>query len=39
MLSEEDEPPAPEDTMSVMLRKTSTDPATLGWDEGELKGS
>jgi len=35
MLSEEDEPPVPEDTMSVMLRKMGIDPTTLGWDEGE----
>ena len=35
MLSEEDEPPVPEDTMSVMLRKMSIDPTTLGWDEDE----
>ena len=32
-LSEEDEPPVPEDTMSVMLRKMGIDPRTLGWDE------
>ncbi|KAF9643554.1 hypothetical protein BDM02DRAFT_1413097 [Thelephora ganbajun] len=35
VLSEEDEPPVAEDTMSVMLRKMGIDPATLGWDEGE----
>ena len=35
MLSEEDEPPVPEDTMSVMLRKMGIDPSTLGWDENE----
>jgi len=35
MLSEDDEPPIPEDTMSVMLRKMGIDPSTLGWDEGE----
>ena len=35
MLSEEDDPPVPEDTMSVMLRKMGIDPSTLGWDEGE----
>ena len=35
MLSEEDEPPVPEDTMSAMLRKMGIDPTTLGWDEGE----
>jgi len=35
ILSEEDEPPVPEDTMSVMLRKMGIDPITLGWDEGE----
>lgn len=34
-LSEEDEPPVPEDTMSVMLRKMGIDPSTLGWDEDE----
>ena len=33
--SEGDEPPVPEDTMSVMLRKMGIDPSTLGWDEGE----
>ena len=35
MLSEEDEPSVPEDTMSVMLRKMGIDPGTLGWDEEE----
>ena len=35
MLSEEDEAPIPEDTMSVMLRKMGIDPTTLGWNEGE----
>lgn len=35
MLSEEDEPPVPEDTMSAMLRKMGIDPGSLGWDEGE----
>lgn len=35
MLSEDDEPPVPEDTMSVMLRKMGIDPSTLGWDEDE----
>lgn len=35
VLSEEDEPPVPEDTMSVMLRKMGIDPSTLGWDEEE----
>jgi len=35
MLSEEDEVPIPEDTMSVMLRKMGIDPTTLGWNEGE----
>ena len=34
-LSEDDEPPVPEDTMSVMLRKMGIDPGTLGWDEDE----
>jgi len=33
MLSEDDEPPVPEDTMSAMLRKMGIDPITLGWDE------
>lgn len=35
ILSEEDEPPVPEDTMSLMLRKMGIDPSSLGWDEGE----
>lgn len=35
MLSEEDEPPVPEDSMSVMLRKMGIDPSTLGWNEDE----
>jgi hypothetical protein len=35
MLSEEDEPPVPDDTMSAMLRKMGIDPSTLGWDEDE----
>ena len=35
MLSEDDEPPVPEDTMSMMLRKIGIDPNTLGWDEEE----
>ena len=35
ILSEDDEPPVPEDTMSVMLRKMGIDPSTLGWDDGE----
>lgn len=35
MASDEDEPPVPEDTMSVMLRKMGIDPSTLGWDEAE----
>jgi len=35
MLSEDDEPPVAEDTMSVMLRKMGIDPSTLGWDEDE----
>jgi len=35
MLSEEDEPPIPEDTISMMLRKMGIDPGTLGWDEDE----
>lgn len=35
MLPEEEEPPVPEDTMSVMLRKMGIDPSTLGWDEDE----
>ena len=34
-LSEDDEPPVPEDTMSAMLRKMGIDPSTLGWDEDE----
>jgi len=35
ILSEDDEPPVPEDTMSVMLRKMGIDPSTLGWNEDE----
>ena len=35
MVSDEDEPPVPEDTMSVMLRKMGIDPSTLGWNEAE----
>ena len=35
MQSEEEGPPVPEDTMSVMLRKMGIDPSTLGWDEEE----
>ena len=35
VLSGDDEPPVPEDTMSAMLRKIGIDPSTLGWDEDE----
>jgi hypothetical protein len=35
ILSEEDEPPVPEDTMSMMLRRMGIDPSTLGWNEDE----
>ena len=35
VLSEDDEPHVPEDTMSMMLRKMGIDPSTLGWDEDE----
>ena len=35
VLSEDDEPTVPEDTMSAMLRKLGVDPGTMGWDEDE----
>ncbi|KAF9782578.1 hypothetical protein BJ322DRAFT_161410 [Thelephora terrestris] len=35
ILSEDDEPPVPEDTMSLMLRKMGIDPSSLGWNEEE----